>query len=154
MRIGEHLLVDFRVGSDYFPELLREMSRSVLCLNNHKVVSLEVDLEDKDKTHLALGWNHLNSVLHKDIFLGFLTGCLLGVRTDSLDYDLHFERFNSMLIGSVHQSEQHAELFTSTNLSKRGIVVESTFSVEAPVGNILSLFDFLSRNLISEFILG
>ena len=88
MWVGEHLLIDLLVAADDFPELLREVRRSVLNLNHHEVVGLEVDFENENETHLALGRQNLDGVLHQNVLLWFLSGCLLGVRADSLDHNL------------------------------------------------------------------
>ena len=118
MRIREHLLVDFLICADDFTELFREMSRSVLSLNHHKIVCLEVNFENKDETHLTLGRQNLNGILHQDVLLGFFTCGLLRVRTDSLNNDFHFKLIDRVHIGSVHQSEQDAELLARAYLPK------------------------------------
>ena len=90
----KHSLIELLEGPDHSSQLLREMSRGVLGFNHHKVVGLEIDLENEDEPHLALSWKELDSVLHQDIFFRLLSGCLLRIRAHPLNYDLHLQVFN------------------------------------------------------------
>lgn len=153
MRIRQHLPVDLLGGPDDAAQLLREMPRGVLGLDHHEVVGLEIDLEDKDEAHLALGWENLDGLLHQHVLLGFFLCGLFGIGVHTLHNHFHLELVDGVLLARVHEGEKDPELLTRTNLAKGRIVVEGSVCLDAIVSNVVRVFQDVSLDLFQFFLL-
>ena len=124
------------------------MRRSVIGLDHHEVVGLEIYLENEYETHLRFGWQNFYGVLHQNIFFRFFFASHFRVRIDSLHCDFHLKLLNGVLLARVHESEKYPELLTSAYFSERRVVIQCSLRLDTIIGNVIRSLQFVSLGIL------
>ena len=124
------------------------MRRSVIGLNHHEVVGLEIYLENEYETHLRFGWQNFDSVLHQNIFFWFFFASHFRIGIDSLHYNLHLKLLNGVLLARVHDGEKYPELLASAYFSERRVVIHCSLRLDTIISNVIRILHYISLGIL------